>query len=89
MGEQAGNIQSISAQAVSDANDRTFDMLSFQVDEKQQISSDIIPSRIVSEKFLVQDSAIPLISDIGNPDSSNPEAFFFRTREKFVPEWFI
>jgi hypothetical protein len=59
---------------MTDAYQRPRHLFSFHVDHMKQVSGMIVPVGVISQKMLVQDTAVALVSDVCDPYTPDAEA---------------
>lgn len=75
--------------AVTDPNDWPRHLVSFRIDQMQQVSRMVVPAGIVAEACLVQDIALTRLDAVRNPNAPDPPTMSGRLLPEIVPEWFV
>lgn len=65
------------AKAMADSDDRTRHLLALYVDEVKEVPGMIEPTRVIAQDILVGYIALPLMRNVGYPDTSDAEAIGF------------
>ena len=84
MGRQ-GVLQLSSPHTVTYTNNWPWHLISLQIDQMQQVSCVVVPTRLVTQTFFVQNAALALLRNVGNPYTSDPEIARLSTSEDFIP----
>jgi hypothetical protein len=55
----------------------------------QQVSCMVVPTRLVAQKLFIQNAALALLRQVGNPYTSDPEVTALGASENVFPQWLV
>lgn len=81
-----GNLQLSSSHTVTHPHNWPWHLVSLQIYQMQQVSCMVVPTRLIAQKLFIQNAALALLRQVGNPYASDPEVAALGASENVFPQ---